>query len=85
MSERDIQNTKYIVSVNLSFVQDMFEAWVAASNDLEKACALEQFSELVKVAQERTGSPRTVCLGVALAILDNIKNEKIEISKDEIQ
>jgi hypothetical protein len=83
--ERDIQNTKYIISINLSFVQDMFEAWVAVSNDREKECALSQFSQLVKSATKETGSPRTVCLGVALAILDNINKENLQISEDEIQ
>jgi hypothetical protein len=85
MIERDIQNAKYIVSVDLKFVEGMFEAWAAVSNAAEKDCALQQFSLMLERAHTETGTPRTVCLGIALAILDNIRKENLQISKDEIQ
>lgn len=83
--ERDIQNTKYIISTDLSFVEGMFEAWAAVSNQNERDCALQQFSVILDAANKQTGCPRTVCLGVALAILDNIRKENLQISEGEIQ
>lgn len=85
MTERDINNAKYIISVDLSFLEGMFSAWAAVSNRAERECALRQFSLMLDAANKETGSPRTVCLGIALAILDNIRKENLQISKDEIQ
>lgn len=85
MKERDIQNLKYVCSFDLSFTEPMFEAWCGVTTSAERTCALDLFSELIEAASLKTGMPRTVALGVALAILENIKKENLDITEDEIQ